>query len=286
MDTSKYLVKKEERVKLENYGTAEDHKVIGDESINEKMPERVERLKQLHTKLLAEEEKGIVVVLQAMDAAGKDEAITYLFSNLTAQGLKTTSFKKPSEAELKMDYLRRFQKGLPERGQIGIFNRSYYEEVIAPRVHDLLGETPLPDELIDEQIWDVRYRQINNFEQYLVENGFPVVKFFFNVSKDEQKKRLLKRMKDPEKNWEFSFNDVKERQHWDGYQEIFEDLLNKTSTEFAPWYILPADNEEFSRYIITEVMIELLEKINPQFPEISGEEKEELDEAVKMLENE
>lgn len=286
MDTSKYLVKKEERVKLENYGTAEDHNVIGDESINEKMPERVERLKQLHTKLLAEEEKGIVVVLQAMDAAGKDEAITYLFSNLTAQGLKTTSFKKPSEAELKMDYLRRFQKGLPERGQIGIFNRSYYEEVIAPRVHDLLGETPLPDELIDEQIWDVRYRQINNFEQYLVENGFPVVKFFFNVSKDEQKKRLLKRMKDPEKNWEFSFNDVKERQHWDGYQEIFEDLLNKTSTEFAPWYILPADNEEFSRYIITEVMIELLEKINPQFPEISGEEKEELEEAVKMLENE
>lgn len=286
MDTSKYLVKKEERVKLENYGTAEDHKVIGDESVNEKMPERVERLKQLHTKLLAEEEKGIVVVLQAMDAAGKDEAITYLFSNLTAQGLKTTSFKKPSEAELKMDYLRRFQKGLPERGQIGIFNRSYYEEVIAPRVHDLLGETPLPDELIDEQIWDVRYRQINNFEQYLVENGFPVVKFFFNVSKDEQKKRLLKRMKDPEKNWEFSFNDVKERQHWDGYQEIFEDLLNKTSTEFAPWYILPADNEEFSRYIITEVMIELLEKINPQFPEISGEEKEELEEAVKMLENE
>lgn len=286
MDTSKYLVKKEERVKLENYGTAEDHKVIGDESINEKMPERVERLKQLHTKLLAEEEKGIVVVLQAMDAAGKDEAITYLFSNLTAQGLKTTSFKKPSEAELKMDYLRRFQKGLPERGQIGIFNRSYYEEVIAPRVHDLLGETPLPDELIDEQIWDVRYRQINNFEQYLVENGFPVVKFFFNVSKDEQKKRLLKRMKDPEKNWEFSFNDVKERQHWDGYQEIFEDLLNKTSTELAPWYILPADNEEFSRYIITEVMIELLEKINPQFPEISGEEKEELEEAVKMLENE
>lgn len=286
MDTSKYLVKKEERVKLENYGTAEDHKVIGDESVNEKMPERVERLKQLHTKLLAEEEKGIVVVLQAMDAAGKDEAITYLFSNLTAQGLKTTSFKKPSEAELKMDYLRRFQRGLPERGQIGIFNRSYYEEVIAPRVHDLLGETPLPDELIDEQIWDVRYRQINNFEQYLVENGFPVVKFFFNVSKDEQKKRLLKRMKDPEKNWEFSFNDVKERQHWDGYQEIFEDLLNKTSTEFAPWYILPADNEEFSRYIITEVMIELLEKINPQFPEISGEEKEELEEAVKMLENE
>ncbi|GKW47190.1 PPK2 family polyphosphate kinase [Planococcus sp. NCCP-2050] len=286
MDTSKYLVKKEDQVKLKNYGTAEDHNVIGDESINEKMPERVERLKQLHTKLLAEEEKGIVVVLQAMDAAEKDEAITYLFSNLTAQGLKTTSFKKPSEAELKMDYLRRFQKGLPERGQIGIFNRSYYEEVIAPRVHDLLGETPLPDELIDEQIWDVRYRQINNFEQYLVENGFPVVKFFFNVSKDEQKKRLLKRMKDPEKNWEFSFNDVKERQHWDGYQEIFEDLLNKTSTEFAPWYILPADNEEFSRYIITEVMIELLEKINPQFPEISGEEKEELDEAVKMLENE
>lgn len=286
MDTGKYLVKKEGKVKLENYGTVEGENAINAEALKEKMPERVERLKELHTKLLAEEEKGIIVVLQAMDAAGKDEAITYLFSNLTAQGLKTTSFKKPSELELKMDYLRRFQKGLPERGQIGIFNRSYYEEVIAPRVHDLLGETPLPDEFIDEQIWDVRYRQINHFEQYLVENGFPVVKFFFNVSKEEQKQRLLKRMKDPEKNWEFSFNDVKERQHWDDYQEIFEDLLNKTSTEFAPWYVLPADNEDFSRYIITEVMIELLEKVDPQFPEISGEEKEELKEAIKMLENE
>lgn len=286
MDTSKYLVKKDEKVKLGNYGTAEENKMSSDELAGEKMPERVERLKELHTKLHAEEEKGIIVVLQAMDAAGKDEAITYLFSNLTAQGLKTTSFKKPSETELKMDYLRRFQKGLPERGQIGIFNRSYYEEVIAPRVHDLLGETPLPDELIDEHIWDMRYRQISNFEQYLVENGFPVIKFFFNVSKEEQKKRLLKRMKDPEKNWEFSFNDVKERQHWDGYQEIFEDLLSKTSTEFAPWYILPADDEDFSRYVITEAMIELLEKIDPQFPEIMGEEKEKLNEAIEMLENE
>lgn len=286
MDTSKYLVKKEEKVKLGNYGTAEENKMSSDELAGEKMPERVERLKELHTKLHAEEEKGIIVVLQAMDAAGKDEAITYLFSNLTAQGLKTTSFKKPSETELKMDYLRRFQKGLPERGQIGIFNRSYYEEVIAPRVHDLLGETPLPDELIDEHIWDMRYRQINNFEQYLVENGFPVIKFFFNVSKEEQKKRLLKRMKDPEKNWEFSFNDVKEREHWDGYQEIFEDLLSKTSTESAPWYILPADDEDFSRYVITEAMIELLEKIDPQFPEITGEEKEKLNEAIEMLEKE
>ena len=250
------------------------------------MPERVERLKELHTKLHAQEEKGIVVVLQAMDAVGKDEAITYLFSNLTAQGLKTTSFKKPTENELKHDYLWRFQKGLPERGQIGIFNRSYYEEVIAPRVHDLLEETPLPNELIDENIWNARYRQINNFEQYLVENGFPVVKFFFNVSKAEQKERLLKRMKDPSKNWEFSFNDVKERQHWDGYQQIFEDLLNKTSTEYAPWYVLPADDEEFSRYIITEVMIEMLEKIDPEFPEISGEEREKLNEAIERLENE
>ena len=144
----------------------------------------------------------------------------------------------------------------------------------------------MPNELIDENIWNARYRQINNFEQYLVENGFPVVKFFFNVSKAEQKERLLKRMKDPSKNWEFSFNDVKERQHWDGYQQIFEDLLNKTSTEYAPWYVLPADDEEFSRYIITEVMIEMLEKIDPEFPEISGEEREKLNEAIERLENE
>lgn len=286
MDIDKYRVKPDEKVRLSSYAASEEQR-YSDEELREKwIPETLKKMNELHTKLHAQEEKGIVVVLQAMDAAGKDEAITFIFSKLTAQGLKVSQFKKPSENDLKHDYLWRFREGLPARGQIGIYNRSYYEEVIAPRVHDLLGETPLPDELIDENIWKVRYRQINDFERYLVENGFPVVKFFFNLSKEEQKRRLLERMKDPAKNWEFSFNDVKERKYWDGYQEIFEDLLNNTSKEDAPWYVLPADNEWHARFIVAEVMVGLLEKIDPQFPEISGEEREKLEEAIRELENE
>ncbi len=165
MDTDKYLVKKNEKIKLSNYPSTENDKYSEQELKDTLIPESVKKLKELHMKLHAQEEKGIIVVLQAMDAAGKDEAITYIFSNLTAQGLKVTSFKKPSEMELAHDYLWRFKEGLPARGQIGILNRSYYEEVIAPRVHDLLGETPLPDELINGDIWNIRYRQINDFER-------------------------------------------------------------------------------------------------------------------------
>lgn len=286
MDIDKHRVKPEEKVNLSKYSTSDEQRYSDEELCDNRIPAMIEKLNELHLKLHAEEEKGIVVVLQAMDAAGKDEAITYIFSKLTAQGIKVSQFKKPAENDLKHDYLWRFREGLPARGQIGIFNRSYYEEVIAPRVHNLLGGTPLPNELIDENIWNLRYRQINDFERYLVENGFPVVKFFFNMSKEEQKRRLLERMKDPAKNWEFSFNDVKERQYWDGYQEIFEDMLNNTSKEYAPWYILPADNEWHSRYIVAEVMVDMLEKIDPQFPEISGEEREKLQDAIRQLENE
>lgn len=218
MDIKQFKVTPGEKVDLSKYATSVEKRYSDEELCETRIPATIEKMNELHLKLHAEEEKGIVVVLQAMDAAGKDEAITYIFSKLTAQGLKVSSFKKPSEEELKHDYLWRFQKGLPARGQIGIFNRSYYEEVIVSRVHDLLGDTPLPNELIHDDIWNVRYRQINDFERYLTENGFPVVKFFFNMSKEEQKRRLLERMKDPAKNWEFSFNDVKERQHWEGYQ--------------------------------------------------------------------
>ena len=286
VNTQKFVVKKDKKIKLSEYPTTDNTKYTEKELKETLIPESLKKLKDLHMKLHAQEEKGVIVVLQAMDAAGKDEAITYIFSHLTAQGLKTTSFQKPSETELAHDYLWRFREGLPARGQLGIFNRSYYEEVIAPRVHDLLGETPLPDELIDEDIWQVRYRQINDFERYMTENGFPVVKFFFNMSYDEQRRRLLERMKDPKKNWEFSFNDVKEREYWGGYQEIFEDVLNHTSTTDAPWYALPADDEWYSRYIVSEVMVEALEKIDPQYPEMEGQEKEKLEKAIRQLEEE
>lgn len=286
MNIDNYLVKKDGKIKLSHYPTTVEDKYSEQELKEKLIPESINKLKELHMKQHAQEEKGILVVLQAMDAAGKDEVITYIFSNLTAQGLKVTAFKKPSDKELGHDYLWRFREGMPARGQIGILNRSYYEEVIAPRVHNLLEETPLPDELIDKDIWNVRYRQINDFERYMGENGFPVVKFFFNMSFEEQRRRLLERMKNPEKNWEFSFNDVKERQHWDGYQEIFEDILNNTSTEDAPWYALPADDEWYARYIVSEVMVNTLQQVNPHYPEITGEEKEKLKEAIRRLEEE
>ena len=286
MDIDKYRVKPDTNVKLEDINTSEIEEYDEQELEKKLLPDAVSTLKELHLKLNAEEEKGILVVLQAMDAAGKDEAISYLFSNLNAQGLNVLTLGKPSERELSHDYLWRIHDGLPARGEIGILNRSYYEEVIAPRVHDILGDEPLPDELIDEEIWNTRYRQIKDYERYLSENGFPVVKFFFNVSKEEQRKRLLERMKDPQKNWEFSFSDVEEREHWDDYQQIFEDMLNHTSTEYAPWYVLPADSEQDSRLIIANVMNDLLKKLDPQFPVISGEDQEKLDEYIRKLEAE
>jgi len=286
MDLSKYRVTPNKAFELSSYATSEDERPSEKELLEQRVPQSVEKLKDLHWKLHAEEKHGILVVLQAMDAGGKDEAISYIFSNLNAQGLKTISVKKPSETERKHDYLWRVHEGLPARGEVGILNRSYYEEVIAPRVHDLLEEHEVPDDAEGDDVWKLRYRQINDFERYMHENGFYIVKFFFNVSKEEQRKRLLERMKNPKKNWEFSFNDVKEREHWDEYQDIFEDMLAHTSTDYAPWHVLPADDEWYSRYLVSEVMNELLEKIDPQFPEISEEDQEELDKYIEKLENE
>lgn len=278
MKLSDYKIPSTKNIKLKDYKCSEGKKEDNEYIEQNIIPPLVEKLKELHLKLHAEGKNGIMVVLQAIDAAGKDEAISYIFSNLNAQGLKVTNYGKPSETEQKHDYLWRIHDGEPERGQIAILNRSHYEDVIATRIHDLLEDG-------DAEI-EKRYRQINNYEQYLSENGFSVVKFFFNMSKDEQKERFLKRMKDPNKQWEFSFSDVEERKKWDDYQKVFEDMLNNTSTGHSPWYILPADDEWHTRRIITEAMIHVLEGINPEFPKISGEDKKKLDKYIKELENE
>lgn len=286
INVNDYKVPVQKEFKFKDYAhrvdTQEDEKEIRDNVI----PELVDFLQDLHLRLFAEEKDGIMVVLQAMDAAGKDEAISYIFSNLNAQGLKTTSFGQPSEEEEKHDYLWRLHQGKPQRGEISLLNRSYYEDVIVTRVHDLLGEEHKDQIKKDTDLWELRYRQINDHERYLEEKGFHVIKFFFNMSKEAQRDRLLGRMKDPKKNWEFSFNDVKERQYWENYQEVFADMINKTSTSWAPWYVLPADNPWYARAVITKVMIEVLEKINPQFPEFTDEKKEELDKYIQQLENE
>ena len=286
MDIQSFRIDQNKRIRLDDYPTTIKDRPSDETLQNELIPKSIEKLKELHWKLYAESRKGIVVVLQALDAGGKDEAISYIFSNLNAQGLKTNAFQKPSDTEKKHDYLWRMHDLMPERGQVGILNRSHYEEVIAPRVHDLLGDEVIPDKEDKESVWGIRYRQINDYEQYLDENGFKVIKFFFNVSKEVQRDRLLERLKDPNKNWEFSFNDVEERKHWDDYQDIFEDMLSNTSTECSPWYVLPADDDWYARYIVSTVMIDVLETINPQFPTFSEEEQERIDEAIQTLENE
>lgn len=286
MDIQLFRIDHKNGIRLSDFPTTIQDRPSDETLQNELIPKSVERLKELHWKLYAESKKGIVVVLQALDAGGKDEAISYIFSNLNAQGLKTNAFQKPSDTEKKHDYLWRMHDLMPERGQVGILNRSHYEEVIAPRVHDLLGEEVIPDEEDKESVWKVRYRQINDFEQYLDENGFKVIKFFFNVSKEVQRDRLLERLKDPSKNWEFSFNDVEERKHWDDYQDIFEDMLSNTASKHAPWFVLPADDDWYARYIVSTIMIDVLEDIDPKFPTFTEDEQDRIDEAIETLENE
>lgn len=271
-----------EKIKIKDL----EEKIVSEEKDSdikkEVYEELVPRLRGLHEKLFAESKQGILVVLQAIDAAGKDEIIKYIFSNLEPQGLKNTSYGKPTDEENAHDYLWRMAKGLPKRGEVAILNRSYYEDIISPKIYDTLGH--LPDEIKnDENLWEKRYKHINNFEEYLVENGFKVVKFFFNVSKDEQRKRLLERIEDPKKNADFSFSDLDDRDNWDKYQVAFEEMLNNTSTETAPWYVLPADNPWLARKIATLALIETMEEINPKCPTFTGEDKKKAEEIADKL---
>lgn len=271
-----------EKIKIEYL----EEKIVSEEKDvdikKEVYQELVPKLRELHEKLFAESKQGILVVLQAIDAAGKDEIIKYIFSNLTPQGLKNTSYGKPTDEENAHDYLWRMHKGLPKRGEIAILNRSYYEDIISPKIYDSLDH--LPEEIKnDENLWEKRYKHINNFEEYLVENGFKVVKFFFNVSKDEQRKRLLERIEDPKKNADFSFSDLDDRDNWDKYQVAFEEMLNNTSTEKAPWYVLPADNPWLARKIATLALIETIEEINPKYPRFTGEDKKKAEEIAEKL---
>ncbi len=226
----------------------------------------------------------MLIVLQAMDAAGKDGTIKHVMTGLNPQGTQVVSFKVPSSEESDHDYLWRIVKALPRRGEIGIFNRSHYEDVIVARVHDLVSGSQIPQELITPEIWNQRYRQIRDFERYLEENGVTVVKIFLHVSKDEQRDRLLARINEEEKNWKFSSGDIQERKYWDQYQEAYEHLLNHTATPEAPWYVVPADRKWFARYLVSQIVLDTLEKINPQFPELSPQERAVLAECRRILE--
>ena len=260
---------------------------VDKDEAKELLAEGIERLAELQDKLYAQDNYGLLIILQALDAAGKDGTIKHVMSGVNPQGVEVNSFKAPSGEELDHDYLWRNFKALPRRGHIGIFNRSYYEEVLVVRVHPTFLDTQkLPPHLRGHDIWRRRYEEINHFEKYLVQNGFPVLKFFLNVSKEEQGRRFLERATRPDKNWKFSAGDLKEREHWDEYQAAYQDVFNHTSTEWAPWYVVPADNKWFTRLAVGTIIKHTMEGLKLAYPAVSEAQQAELRAAQAQLEAE
>jgi PPK2 family polyphosphate:nucleotide phosphotransferase len=244
----------------------------------------IEVLRELQDRLYAQDQWGLLLIFQALDAAGKDGAIKHVMSGVNPQGCEVFSFKGPSAEELDHDYLWRCMKCLPERGRIGIFNRSYYEETTAVRVHpEFLNAQKLPGKLVSKKIWAERFEDISNFERYLTRNGIVVRKFFLHLSKGEQKKRFLARLDRPDKNWKFSINDAKERGYWRDYMKAYEDTIRNTATDYAPWYVVPADNKWFTRVVVAAAVIDTLASLNLAYPVVGKEKLKELDAARKQL---
>lgn len=247
----------------------------------------IELLAELQDKLYAQDKWSVLLIFQAMDAAGKDGAIKHVMSGINPQGCQVYSFKAPTSEDLDHDYLWRCIKCLPERGRIGIFNRSYYEETLVVRVHEeILAKQKLPEKLVTKHIWDERFQDIRNFEKYLTRNGTIVRKFFLHVSRGEQKKRFLERIDNPEKNWKFSSADAKERGHWDEYMKAYEDMIRNTSTKDSPWFVVPADNKWFTRLVVAAAVIEALASLELEYPEVGENKLIELAEAKNLLNQE
>ena len=237
--------------------------------------------------LYAQDRWALLLIFQAMDAAGKDSTIKHVMSGVNPQGCQVFSFKQPSAEDLDHDFLWRHARCLPERGHIGIFNRSYYEEVLVVRVHpDILGAQKLPPELMTKNIWDERFQDIRAVERYLARNGTVIRKLFLHVSKKEQRKRFLERIDEPSKNWKFELNDVHERQHWKDYMRAYEDAIRETATEHAPWFVVPADHKWFTRMVVAAVVVEALEELDLHFPKVTTKQRAELGAARRMLEKE
>lgn len=250
----------------------------------EALGDGVRALSEFQDRLYAQDQWAVLFIFQAMDAAGKDSAIKHVMSGLNPQGCQVYSFKAPSTEDLDHDYLWRCATRLPERGRIGIFNRSYYEEVLVVRVHrELLARQRLPGPLVTRDIWEQRYEDIRSFERYLSRNGVLVRKFFLHVSKQEQRKRFLKRIEEPAKHWKFSAADVREREHWDEYQRAYEEMIRETASDEAPWYVVPADNKWFTRIVVSASAVEALASLDLKYPEPDKEQQAELAAARKLL---
>jgi PPK2 family polyphosphate:nucleotide phosphotransferase len=268
-----------ENFKLKDYDPGEDAGLGHEDKplAKEALSAGVQALATMQDILYAQDRWAVLLIFQAMDAAGKDGAIKHVMSGINPQGCQVTSFKAPSSEDLDHDYLWRCIKHLPERGRIGIFNRSYYEEVLVVRVHEqLLENQKLPPELLTKKIWDDRLKDIRRFENYLSRNGVAVCKFFLNVSAKEQKKRFLDRINDPDKQWKFSASDAKERKYWKDYMSAYEELIRATATETAPWYVVPADNKAFCRIVVASAIINTLDSLGLEYPKVSEQKMAEL----------
>jgi PPK2 family polyphosphate:nucleotide phosphotransferase len=275
----KFRVDNGKDFKLKNFDPGDDGNLGSEDKplAKQTLQLGIEALAALQDVLYADDKWSLLLIFQAMDAAGKDGAIKHVMSGINPQGCQVSSFKAPSSEDLDHDYMWRCMKNLPERGRIGIFNRSYYEEVLVVRVHEkLLSSQKLPQELITKNIWDDRLNDIKNFENYLARNGTLVCKFFLNVSAKEQKKRFIERIENPDKNWKFSSSDAKERKYWKEYMNAYEELIKNTATKDAPWYVVPADNKAFARIVVASAVIDTLDSIGLEYPKVSKEKLEEL----------
>jgi PPK2 family polyphosphate:nucleotide phosphotransferase len=285
MDIDKFRIKEGSNVDLKDHLTDFTDGFTDKDAAEDDLKNNIERMQELQDTLYAQNIYSLLIVIQAMDAAGKDSVIEHVMSGANPQGCQVTSFKAPSSEEMDHDFLWRSQRALPRRGEIGIFNRSHYEEVLVVRVHpEILQAEQLPDDVKNSpDLWNQRYRQIRNWEDTLFENGIHVIKFFLHVSKDEQKQRFLDRIAEPDKNWKFSSRDVKEREHWDDYMQAYTDAIKATSTEKAPWYIIPADKKWFTRLAVSEVIVQKLESMGLHYPKLGPDEMADLEEAKSLL---
>jgi PPK2 family polyphosphate:nucleotide phosphotransferase len=273
--------------RLKDFDPADTSHWDSEESAAEKLQKDIARMTELQDKLYAQDRWSVLLIFQAMDAAGKDGTIKHVMSGVNPEGVQVHSFKAPSEAELQHDFLWRTTVPLPERGRIGIFNRSYYEEVLVVRVHPKLLESErIPSSLVSKNIWDERFEDIRSFERHLERNGTVVRKFFLHVSKKEQKQRFLARLEKPKKNWKFSADDIRERAHWDEYQHAYEQMIRHTSTKHAPWYVVPADNKWFTHLVVAAAIVETLEGLKLSYPPVDDAKRKELEAAKKLLLNE
>jgi PPK2 family polyphosphate:nucleotide phosphotransferase len=282
-----YRVRPRSSVKLHEYSTRDTTGFADKDEALSLLAANRHAIAEMQSKLYAQRTQGLLVVLQGIDASGKDSTIKHVMTGVNPAGVRVTSFKVPSAEELNHDYLWRYVKRLPERGMIAVFNRSHYEEVLVVRVHPhLLAGEHLQPQLKHDRIWSQRFREINHFEEYLTANGFAILKCFLHISKEEQKKRFLARLNSPDKNWKFSEGDVRERAAWDDYRHAFEEMLSHTSTEHAPWHVVPADRKWAARAIVSGLIAAQLKQLDPQYPKVDAAGEEALQRARKLLDQE